>query len=153
MSGSRWKAHRVLDLYAQLAVSDTTRAERLTRGRFWSAMPRHSSTHLQAKVFISPFVVPSSPPKPSTPHLQARDTGPSSLRSYDQARHKELLPRYRLCDLVQRVVHSPVLLAWASERLRRSEDLTRLLLSTVGDQAAPRDLYSFQGLRFTLASF
>ncbi len=84
--------------------------------------------------------------------LQARDTGAHALRPYDAARHRELLPRYRLCDLVQRVVHSPALLAWASQRLRRSAGLTELLLQTVGDQARPRDLYSLHGLRLALAA-
>ena len=84
--------------------------------------------------------------------LRTRDVSASVLRSYDRARHLELLPRYRLCDLVQRVVHSPALLAWASERLRRSDGLTSLLLRTVGDQTSPRELCSFQGLRLALAS-
>ena len=56
-----------------------------------------------------------------------------SLQSYDAARRKELLPRYQLCDAVQRVVHSPALLGWAAGRLRRSASFTEVLLSTVGD--------------------
>ena len=75
------------------------------------------------------------------------------LGAYDAARRTELLPRYRLCDAVQRVVHSPALLGWASERLRRSEPLTETLLRTVGDLARPADLFSFATLRLALSSF
>ena len=38
---------------------------------------------------------------------------PAPCSAYDAARRRELLPRYRLCDAVQRVVHSPALLGWA----------------------------------------
>lgn len=70
-----------------------------------------------------------------------------SLRAYDVARRRELLPRYRLCDWVQRVVHSPAALAWAASRLRRSPALTETLLRTVGDVARPADLLSWRTLR------
>ena len=75
------------------------------------------------------------------------------LRSYDTARRAELLPRYRLCDLVQRVVHSPTLLSWGAERLRRSGPLTELLLRAVGDTARPADLVSLPALRLALGTF
>lgn len=84
--------------------------------------------------------------------LQAGDVSRHCLQAYDLARRRELLPRYRLCDLVQRVVHSPALLAWASERLRRSSSLTDVLLSTVGDVASPHNLLSFQTLRLALGA-
>lgn len=84
--------------------------------------------------------------------LQTRDVSAVTLRPYDAARRRELLPRYHLCDLVQRVVHSPALLAWASERLRRSAGLTELLLQTVGDRVCPRALYSLHGLRLALTA-
>lgn len=84
--------------------------------------------------------------------LRRGDTSRHQLHSYDRARRRELLPRYRLCDLVQRVVHSPSLLAWAGERLRRSTRLTDVLLSTVGDVASPRDLLSFQTIRLALGA-
>lgn len=76
----------------------------------------------------------------------------SSLQAYDAARNCELLPRYRLCDLVQRVVHSPTLLAFAAERLRKSAPLTDVLLSTVGDVAHPRDLWTWNTLRLALGA-
>ncbi len=79
--------------------------------------------------------------------LEAGDVSRRGLRGYDAARRAELLPRYRLCDLVQRVVHSPTLLAWASSRLRRSEPLTDLLLRAVGDLVRPTDLFSLNTLR------
>jgi flavin-dependent dehydrogenase len=82
--------------------------------------------------------------------LKLGDTSRHGLRGYDDARRAELLPRYRLCDLVQRVVHSPTLLAWASARLRRSEPLTDLLLRAVGDLARPADLFSLNTLRLAL---
>ena len=72
------------------------------------------------------------------------------LRGYDRDRHAELLPRYRLCDLVQRIVHSPGLLGWGAERLRRSEPLTDLLLRAVGDAARPADLFSLPALRLAM---
>ena len=85
--------------------------------------------------------------------LARGDVSRQALSGYDVARRSELLPRYRLCDAVQRVVHSPVLLGWASERLRRSEGLTELLLRTVGDLARPADLFSFATLRLALSTF
>jgi flavin-dependent dehydrogenase len=85
--------------------------------------------------------------------LQAGDVSRHRLRFYDQARHGELLPRYRLCDLVQRVVHSPTLLGWGAERLRRSAPLTDLLLQAVGDLARPADLFSLPTLRLALGTF
>jgi len=82
--------------------------------------------------------------------LEAGDVSRRGLRGYDSARRADLLPRYRLCDAVQRVVHSPPLLAWASSRLRRSEPLTDLLLRAVGDLARPADLFSLGTLRLAL---
>ncbi len=78
--------------------------------------------------------------------------GAYDLSAYDRARRAELLPRYRLCDLVQRVVHSPALLGWGAERLRRSEPLTGLLLRAVGDIARPADLFSLPALRLALGT-
>ena len=73
------------------------------------------------------------------------------LKSYDDASRAELLPGYRLCEAVQRVVHSPMLLEWAVGRLRRSASLTDLLLQTVGDIARPADLFSLPTLRLALS--
>jgi flavin-dependent dehydrogenase len=84
--------------------------------------------------------------------LARGDVSCQALRGYDAARRAELLPRYRLCDAVQRVVHSPALLGWASARLRRSEPLTELLLRTVGDLARPADLFSLTTLRLALST-
>lgn len=81
------------------------------------------------------------------------DTSACALSSYDAARRRELLPRYHLCDLVQRVVHSPPALAWASARLRRSAPLMELILQTIGDLARPTDLLSLSTLRLALSSF
>ena len=85
--------------------------------------------------------------------LARGDTSAAALRPYDHARRKELLPRYRLCDLVQRVVHSPALLGWGAERLRRSEPLTELLLRAVGDLARPAEMFSLPTLRLALGTF
>jgi len=85
--------------------------------------------------------------------LAQGDVSREALSGYDAARRRELLPRYRLCDAVQRVVHSPALLGWASERLRRSQPLTELLLRTVGDLARPADLFSIATLRLALSTF
>ncbi len=85
--------------------------------------------------------------------LQAGDVSRHELRSYDLARRAELLPRYRLCDLVQRVVHSPALLGWGAERLRRSAPLTDLLLRAVGDAMRPAELLSLPALRLALGTF
>ena len=80
------------------------------------------------------------------------DLSRRSLQSYDAARRTELLPRYRLCDAVQHIVHSPALLAWAAARLRRSVSLTELLLQTIGDSARPADLFSLPNLRLALST-
>ncbi len=85
--------------------------------------------------------------------LKRGEVSRQSLRSYDSARRQELLPRYRLCDLVQRVVHSPALLGWGAECLRRSAPLTELLLRAVGDLARPADLFSLPALRLVLRTF
>ena len=85
--------------------------------------------------------------------LERGDVSRHSLRSYDSTRRAELLPRYRLCDLVQRVVHSPALLGWGAERLRRSVPLTDLLLRAVGDVARPAELFSLPALRLALGTF
>lgn len=85
--------------------------------------------------------------------LERSDVSRGSLRSYDQARRAELLPRYRLCDLVQQVVHSPALLGWGAERLRRSVPLTEMLLRAAGDVARPAELLSLPALRLALGTF
>lgn len=84
--------------------------------------------------------------------LKRGDVSRRSLHSYDKTRRAELLPRYRLCDLVQRVVHSPALLGWGAERLRRSEPLTEKLLRAVGDVVRPADLFSLPTLRLALGT-
>lgn len=87
-------------------------------------------------------------------HALARgDVSRQTLRSYDAARRAELLPRYKLCDAVQRIVHSPAGLSWAAERLRRSVQLTEVLLDTIGDVARPKDLFSFANFRLALSTF
>ena len=85
--------------------------------------------------------------------LECGDVSRHRLRSYDSARRSEMLPRYRLCDLVQRVVHSPAFLGWGAERLRRSAPLTELLLHAVGDVARPADLFSLPALKLALGTF
>ena len=84
--------------------------------------------------------------------VRAGDTSHAMLCRYDDARRRELMPRYHLCDVVQRVVHSPPLLAWAAERLRRSARLTDTVLQTVGDIARPADLFTLPTLRLALGS-
>jgi flavin-dependent dehydrogenase len=78
--------------------------------------------------------------------LQAGDIGYQQLRSYDEARRRVLLPRYRLCGIVQRVAHSPRLLSWASTRLHRSPTLADAVLRAVGDVDMPGDLVSWENL-------
>ncbi len=73
--------------------------------------------------------------------LRAGDVSRQGLHSYDAARARELLPRYRLCDAVQRVVHSPALLAFAGTALRHAPSLTQTLLRAIGDISHPRDLF------------
>ena len=85
--------------------------------------------------------------------LERDEFSSRSLGAYDARRRTELLPRYRLCDLVQRVVHSPTLLGWGAERLRRSGPLTELLLRAAGDLARPADLFSLRALRLALGTF
>jgi geranylgeranyl reductase family protein len=85
--------------------------------------------------------------------LKCSDVSRQGLRGYDAARRQELLPRYHLCDAVQRLVHSPALLSWAGERLRRSEPLTETILRTIGDVARPADLFSLANLRLAFSIF
>lgn len=73
--------------------------------------------------------------------LRGSDVSQHRLQSYDAARARELGPRYHLCDIVQRVVHSPALLALAGTALRRSPSLTQTLLRAIGDISHPRDLF------------
>lgn len=73
--------------------------------------------------------------------LRTGDVSAQALRRYDAARACELGPRYRLCDAVQRVVHSPALLALAGTALRRSPSLTQTVLRAIGDMGHPRDLF------------
>lgn len=75
-----------------------------------------------------------------------------TLGVYDIWRRQELLPRYRLCDWVQRVVHSPELLAWASSRLRRSSLLTRAVLDAVGDVGDAKSFLSLRALGMALGA-
>ena len=84
--------------------------------------------------------------------LMNGDISRHGLQGYDAARRKELLPRYQLCDTVQRIVHSPALLGWATERLRRSEPLTDVILRTIGDIARPADLFSLVNFRLALST-
>lgn len=84
--------------------------------------------------------------------FQKGDLSRRSLQSYDAARRAELLPRYRLCDAVQHIVHSPAMLEWAAARLRRSVSLTELLLQTIGDRARPADLFTLPNLRLALST-
>ena len=85
--------------------------------------------------------------------LRASDTSYAMLRRYERARRRDLSPRYRLCDAVQRLVHSPAWLAWAAERLRRSSDLTDRILRTVGDLEPPRELFTPRTLGLALRTF
>jgi flavin-dependent dehydrogenase len=78
--------------------------------------------------------------------LRAGDVSYRQLLSYDAARQKALLPRYRLCSIVQRIVHSPRLLSWATTRLQHSPTLADAVLRAVGDVDMPRDLVSWNNL-------
>ena len=72
--------------------------------------------------------------------LRAGDTGYDRLCDYDHARRRVLLPRYRLCDAIQHIVHSPRLLSWLTPRLGRSPDLADAVLRAVGDIDTPSQL-------------
>ena len=122
------------------------------RAQFWSATPQRLFIRSQAKAFF--FALRGAQLAADAIHqaLGRGDVSRESLQSYDAARRAELLPRYHLCDAVQRVVHSPLLLEWAAARLRRSASLTELLLQTVGDIARPADLFSLPTLRLALGT-
>jgi flavin-dependent dehydrogenase len=77
-------------------------------------------------------------------------TAYAGLSGYDRARRRELAPRYRLCDSVQRVVHSPAAMEWAAHRLRRSPKLLNELLMAVGDVTRPAALWKWENLRRAL---
>ena len=69
--------------------------------------------------------------------LQTGDVSAHALSPYDAARRRELVPRYKLCGLVQRVTHAPRALALASGVLRHAPGLTDYLLSILGDRRRP----------------
>ena len=69
------------------------------------------------------------------------------LSTYDVDRARILEPRYRLCDAVQHVVHSPTLLSWFAPRLAKSPELTHSLLRTVGDVEGVDRLFGWTNLQ------
>ena len=84
--------------------------------------------------------------------LRADDVSAQALSAYDAARRRELLPRYKLCGWVQRVTHSPHMLALAASSLRRAPDLTGFLFSVLGDRRHPAELISGRAARLAFGS-
>jgi len=78
--------------------------------------------------------------------LQVGDVSYRTLSAYDRARAKSLSPRYRLCDIVQHIVHSPRLLKVAAEILQKSPPLSNQIFSTVGDITEPASLVSLANI-------
>lgn len=84
--------------------------------------------------------------------LRAGDVTYRPLSAYDRDRARILAPRYRLCDAVQHIVHSPRLLGWLTPRLARSPELASTVLRTVGDVETVDRLLSWPNVRTLLRS-
>jgi menaquinone-9 beta-reductase len=74
--------------------------------------------------------------------LRRGDTSARGLAAYARARRRELVPKYRVCDLVERAVHQPGLLRWAGPKLERNPRLLERILAVTGDMAPPASLLS-----------
>jgi flavin-dependent dehydrogenase len=72
--------------------------------------------------------------------LRSNNVSARSLSPYAEQRRRELTPKYAVCDLVERAIHSPNFMAWAAPRLERRPHLMDALLSVTGDMAHPARL-------------
>jgi flavin-dependent dehydrogenase len=68
--------------------------------------------------------------------LKASDLSAESLGRYDRAR-RELRERYILCDLVQAVIRTPLLMNQAVSALACSPNLQDKLMRVLGDEEPP----------------
>jgi len=74
--------------------------------------------------------------------LRSGDTSQHALRSYSRARQAELLPKYVVCGLVERAVHSPRLIQHVAPHFARRPDAMKRLLAVTGDMANPTTLFA-----------
>lgn len=74
--------------------------------------------------------------------LKQGDTSARALMPYARARKRELLPKYALCGLLQRIIHRPSLLSFLATRFDRRPALTEQLLGVTGDMDSPSRLFS-----------
>ncbi len=72
--------------------------------------------------------------------LRKGDTSTRALHSYKRARAAELTPKYAVCALVERAVHTPRLMQWAAPRLARRPEAMERLLAVTGDMSPPSSL-------------
>lgn len=74
------------------------------------------------------------------PALLSGDAAHPELPSYARAWRRELLPKWRLCTLLQHAIRHPSLAEWLVARLSRRPDLTAILMAAVGDLIPARNL-------------
>ncbi|GAB4452170.1 MAG: geranylgeranyl reductase family protein [Armatimonadaceae bacterium] len=68
------------------------------------------------------------------------ETSARALQPYARSRRRELMPKYAVCEAVERAVHSPDLMRWALPRFRNRPDLLNRILQVTGDMARPETL-------------
>lgn len=74
--------------------------------------------------------------------LRRGDVSVRGLRPYARARKHELSPKYAVCGLVERAVHSPGLMRVFAPKLGRAPHVVNALLGVTGDMANPYRLLS-----------
>lgn len=74
--------------------------------------------------------------------LRRGDTSVRGLMPYAQTRQRELVPKYRVCDLVEWAVHQPALMCWIAPKLERNPRLMERILAVTGDMESPNTLLS-----------
>ena len=70
------------------------------------------------------------------------DTSARALRPYARARQREFAPKYAVCGLIQRIVHSPAWMQYLAPRFARQSALADQLLAVTGDLESPYRLLS-----------
>lgn len=133
----------------------TTRSKLRTWGTFghWTKTPIADGALLvgDAAAFVDPFTgegvyfaLRSAEMAAETINaaLRSGDTSVQGLRSYARARQAELLPKYVVCSLVERAVHTPRLIAHVAPHFARRPDAMKRLLAVTGDMAAPATLFA-----------
>lgn len=86
------------------------------------------------------------------PELHAGTVTHPELGGYAVAWSREILPKWRLCTLLQHAIRRPVLAEWLVGRLSRRPGLTSFLMAAVGDLLPPQVLSPHRFLPCLLVS-